>query len=106
MKKSILILGCFLISCVAFGYTPIESNTDKTTELSVSVSEYPVIASTEKGYGTEYSIGATVHGEKTSYSKSMNKVTVKGRSVNYSTDYNRTDWYYFSYDGERYYFHF
>ena len=106
MKKSILILGCFLISCVAFSYTPIESNTEKTTEMTAVLSEYPVIASTEKGYGTEYSIGATVHGERTSYSKSINKVTVKGRSVNYSSDYSRTDWYYFSYDGETYYFRF
>ena len=99
-------LGGFLISCVAFGYTPIEINIEKTTEMSVSLSEYPVVATTEKGYGTEYSIGATVHGERTSYSKSIRKVTVEGRSVNYSTDYNRTDWYYFSYGGETYYFRF
>ena len=106
MKKSILILGSFLISCVAFGYSPIESDIKTATELSVSVSEYPVVATTEKGYGTEYSIGATVHGERTSYSKNIRKVTVNGRSVNYSVDYSRTDWYYFGYEGETYYFHF
>jgi hypothetical protein len=40
MKKSILILGGFLIAFVAFGYNPIESDTKTVTELSLSVTDF------------------------------------------------------------------
>ncbi len=40
MKKSILMLGGFLIAFVAFGYNPIESDTKTVTELSISVSDF------------------------------------------------------------------
>ena len=40
MKKSILILGGFLIAFVAFGYNPIESDANTVTELSLSVSDF------------------------------------------------------------------
>ena len=89
--------------------TPNSGTITLETEVSVLASQYdrfPIVATTEKGYGQEYSIGATVHGTKTSYSKSISKVTVEGRTVSYYVDYNGTDKYYFSYGSETYYFYF
>jgi len=89
--------------------TPNSETITLETEVSVLATQYdkfPIVATTEKGYGQEYSIGATVHGSKTGYSKSISKVTVEGRTVSYSVDYSGTDKYYFSYGSEVYYFYF
>ena len=107
MKKSILILGCFLISCVAFGYTPIESDTKKATELSISVDIYPAVATTDNGsYAENYSIGIEIHGQRTNYSNRIDKVVCKGSSVSYRAVYGKDNTYSFSYDQYTYYFTF
>tara|TARA_B110000238_G_C15869083_1_gene328487 strand:+ start:28 stop:360 length:333 start_codon:yes stop_codon:yes gene_type:complete len=106
MKKSILILGCFLISCIAFGYTPIESNTKKTTEISISSDVYPAVASTENSYGQNYSIGIEIHGQRTAYGGRIDKVVCSGSSVSYMPVYGANNKYSISYDGTTYYFTF
>ena len=106
MKKTILILGCFLISCVAFGYTSIESDNKKATELSISLDVYPAVASTENSYGQNYSIGIQIHGQQTNYGNRIDKVVCNGSSVSYMSVYGSDNKYSFDYDGTRYFFKF
>ena len=60
MKKSILILGCFLISCVAFGHTQIEKNTNTETDVITTATDYAVVGTTNNSIGENYTLGITV----------------------------------------------
>ena len=104
MKKTIIILTAVLFSSLTFANNTAENNLLKGLELNIAEDRYPVVATTEKGYGTEYSIGATVYASY--YSSTPSKVVVEGREVRFSVDYNRSNWYYFSYGTEVYYFKF
>jgi hypothetical protein len=75
-------------------------------EISEMQNTYAATAYTRRGYGQEYSINITIHGNSTSYSSTITKVVCNGSSVSYSRDYNNANTYYFSYDGETYYFTF
>ena len=91
-------------STFTFANYSVENNLTTNLELNFTNDKYPVVATTEKGYGTEYSIGATVY--VAYYSSTPNKVVVEGSEVRWSVDYSRSNWYYFSYGSEVYYFKF
>ena len=105
-KKITLILCGFLLSGLAFSSSPVERDTKITTEVNLLEQDrYAVVATTRKGYGQEYSIGATV--ETTAYGfKTPTNVVVEGRSVRWNTDYGTPNTYYFHYGSETYYFEF
>ena len=84
----------------------IEPTTVELAEISAIQNTYAKTAYTRKGQGQEYSINITIHGNSTSYSSSITKLVCNGSSVSYSTDYSNDNTYYFSYDGETYYFTF
>jgi hypothetical protein len=103
MKRVFLFLFVFC-STITFASYPVDNSFTTSLEFNFIEDAYPVVAKTEKGYGTEYSIGATVYASP--YSSSPSKVVVEGEEVRFSVDYNRSDWYYFSYGSEVYYFRF
>ena len=84
----------------------VEPITLELVEISEMQNTYASTAYTRKGYGTEYSINITIHGNSTSYGNTISKVVCRGKSVSYSTDYNNDNTYYFSLGGETYYFTF
>lgn len=85
----------------------VEPTTVELSEISeIMQNTYAATAYTRKGYGQEYSINITIHGNSTSYSSSITKVVCNGTSVRWSTDYGNANTYYFSYNGETYYFTF
>ena len=84
----------------------IEPITLELVEISEMQNTYASTAYTRRGYGTEYSINITIHGNSTSYGSSISKVVCRGNSVSYSRDYNNDNTYKFSLGGETYYFTF
>ena len=106
MKKSILILGCFLISCVAFGYTPIEKNANTETYLITTLTDYPVVGTTQNSIGENFSIGITVRIDDTYGTMSVyvgrtqvsyNMESYGKYSIQYG-DYGSAQYYYFSFN--------
>ena len=106
MKKSILILGCFLISCVAFGHTQIEKNTNTETDVITTATDYAVVGTTNNSIGENYTLGITVRIDDMYGTMS---VYVNGTAVSYNFesagkysiqygDYGSAQYYYFSFN--------
>ena len=105
MKYSILFLGGFLISCSAFGYTPIDKKTNTETGLITSLTDYAVVGTTKNNIGENYTIGITVRIDDTYGQMSVFvgrtevAYSIEGNgkySIRYG-DYGDAQYYYFSF---------
>tara|TARA_B100000795_G_C22606267_1_gene363245 strand:+ start:256 stop:531 length:276 start_codon:yes stop_codon:yes gene_type:complete len=91
---------------MAFAIAPTENNIKPEIVFSNSTDVWVGVATTQKQYGKNYSVSIEVHGTRTSYSKSIEKVLVDGKRINYEKDINKNDSYWFNHNRERYYFTF
>lgn len=105
MKNLLLTFG-FIVFAGIYNLQAKDFIINEPIEISESQNQYAATAYTRRGYGQEYSINITIHGNSTSYGSSISKVVCNGSSVRYSTDYGNDNTYYFTYNGETYYFTF
>ena len=104
LSSLIMILAVFTVQNANATQTHTEPSVEAVTAETIAI--YPAVATTDNGFGQDYSIGIEIHGSKSSFSNSIHKVMCEGRSVSYRSVFGADNKYSFSYGNYTYYFYF